>query len=77
MVERKILMWKQRAEEFQKSALDVKTVTGTTIKDASNACISSHIRDVTDLNIILSPTIQYLLVNCSVFGFIVRMHSMH
>lgn len=57
-------MWKQRAVEFQTSGLDVKTVTGTTIKDASNACISSHIRDVTDLNRILSPTIQYVLVNC-------------
>lgn len=47
-VERKILIWKRRAVEFQTSALDVKTVTGATIKYASNACISSHIRDVTD-----------------------------
>lgn len=51
-MERKILMWKQRAAEFQTSALDVKAVTGTTIKDASNARISSHVRDVTELIII-------------------------
>lgn len=76
-MERKILMWKRRAVEFQMSALDVKTVTGTTIQDANNACISSHIRDVTELNIILSSTIRYLLVNCSVSGFTERMHSMH